>query len=58
MGSKLENRVDEAAIRRVIRSVLLWQLRMNELVRYHAERALFSLPDGAVFFQFSLESAQ
>ena len=53
-----ENRVDEVAIRSVIRAVLLWQLRMSELVRCHGERALFSTPNGAVFHQFSFESAQ
>ena len=40
---------DEAAIRSVFRPVLLWLLRISELVRCHGERALFSSPNGAVF---------
>ena len=49
MGPNLENRVDEAAIRSVIRPVLLWQLRMSELVRCDSKRALFSSPNKDVF---------
>ena len=49
MGPNLQNRVDEAAMRSVIRPVLLWQLRMSEQVRCHGERALFYSPNGAVF---------
>ena len=49
MRPNLDNRMDEAAIRSVIRPVLLWQLQMSELVRCHVERALFSSPNGAVF---------
>ena len=46
----MENRVDETTIRSVIRPVLLWQLRTNELVRYHGERALFFAKSGRFFF--------
>ena len=49
MGPNLENIVDEAAIRSVIRPVLLWPLRISELVRCHGERALVSSPNGDVF---------
>ena len=48
-GPNLENRVDETTIRSVIRSVLPWRLRTNELVRYHGERALFFSLNEAVF---------
>ena len=42
MGPNLEKRVDEAAIRSVIRPILLWQLVMSELVCCHGERSCIS----------------